>query len=116
MDAYVWRNKLEMELDRSGLPDAIKKLTREMVDQAKQRAFMAEGEAICKQLRKINQAQESVFCSPRDLLAYLFITGASYWRLDEAETSLRMLKRNTNERVASLPYLLTPGMSMNYNK
>jgi hypothetical protein len=60
MNPELWRNKLIYELNHSGLPDAIKKLTREMVDQAKQRAFLLEGEGVCKQLRKMNSAQEFV--------------------------------------------------------
>lgn len=60
MDPELWRNKLDSELDGSGLPEAIKKLTREMVDQAKKRAFLLEGEGVCKQLRKMNSAQEYV--------------------------------------------------------
>jgi hypothetical protein len=60
MNPDLWRNKLVQELNRSGLPDAIKKLTRELVDEAKQHAFLLEGEGVCKQLRKMNSAQEFV--------------------------------------------------------
>ena len=60
MTPDLWRNKLVSELNLSGLPDAIKKLIREMVDQAKQRAFLLEGSGIREQLRKLNLAQESV--------------------------------------------------------
>ena len=60
MNPNLWRNKLVSELNLSGFPDAIKKLIREMVDQAKQRAFLLEGEGVRKQLRKLNLAQESV--------------------------------------------------------
>jgi hypothetical protein len=63
MNPNLWRNKLDSELNLSGLPEAIKKLTREMVDQAKQRAFLLEGEGVCKQLRKMNSAQEFVSSS-----------------------------------------------------
>ncbi|KAG8766949.1 hypothetical protein FRC16_007522 [Serendipita sp. 398] len=45
-------------MKESGLPAAIKKLSREMVDQAKQRAFLMESEGIRRQLRKILSAQE----------------------------------------------------------
>ena len=61
MSPKLWRAKLEREMSGSGLPDAIQKLTREMVDQAKQRALMQECEAVCKQLRKMSAAQEYVW-------------------------------------------------------
>jgi hypothetical protein len=58
MSASMWRTKLEANLRESGLPSAIDKLTREMVDQAKQRAFLSESLGVCKQLRKMSAAQE----------------------------------------------------------
>ncbi|KIM23876.1 hypothetical protein M408DRAFT_332078, partial [Serendipita vermifera MAFF 305830] len=58
MSPETWRAKLEINLSESGLPDAINKLTREMVDQAKQRAFLSESIAVCKQLKKMSAAQE----------------------------------------------------------
>jgi len=54
----MWRTKLENNLEESGLPSAINKLTSEMVDQAKRRAFLSEAIGVCKQLRKMNAAQE----------------------------------------------------------
>jgi len=58
MSAGMWRTKLKNNLEESGLPGAINKLTREMVDQAKQRAFLSESVGVCKQLRKMSAAQE----------------------------------------------------------
>jgi len=58
MSASMWRTKLENNLEESGLPSAINKLTSEMVDQAKRRAFLSEAIGVCKQLRKMNAAQE----------------------------------------------------------
>ncbi|KAG8824093.1 hypothetical protein FRC19_002548 [Serendipita sp. 401] len=58
MSEQLWRDKLDWEMKESGLPAAIKKLSREMVDQAKQRAFLMESEGIRRQLRKILSAQE----------------------------------------------------------
>ena len=48
-----WVEKLRVEMERSGLPQGIKKLTQEAVHEAKQRALLAEGQAIAKILRKL---------------------------------------------------------------
>ncbi|CCA76328.1 hypothetical protein PIIN_11894 [Serendipita indica DSM 11827] len=58
MPTEFWKAELEREMKESGLPDAIQKLAREMVDQAKQRALIQECQAVCKQLRKMITAQE----------------------------------------------------------
>ena len=60
MSRDTWRGKLQTNLVESGLPNAINKLTREMVDQAKQRAFLLESIGVCKQLKKMSAAQEYV--------------------------------------------------------
>ncbi|KIM23880.1 hypothetical protein M408DRAFT_332082 [Serendipita vermifera MAFF 305830] len=54
LSTKTWREELEHNLEESGLPSAINKLTSEMVDQAKQRAYFTEAVAIHKQLRKMN--------------------------------------------------------------
>jgi hypothetical protein len=58
MNETFWQAKLEAELKASGLPEAINKLTRELVDQAKRRAFLFESDSVCKQIRKMSQTQE----------------------------------------------------------
>lgn len=54
LSTNTWREQLEENLEESGLPSAINKLTSEMVDQAKQRAYFSEAVVLNKQLRKLN--------------------------------------------------------------
>ena len=60
LDNQKWKDKLESELIASGLPDAIKTLTREMVDRARRNALLSEADAIIRMLRKMGNEQEYV--------------------------------------------------------
>ena len=59
-DIQTWRDKLQTELRASGLPGAIQKLTKEMVDSARINALLREAETIIRQLREIGNVQEYV--------------------------------------------------------
>jgi hypothetical protein len=59
-DIQVWRNKLSAELQTSGLPGAIQKLTKEMVDSARINALLSEADTIIRQLREMSNVQEYV--------------------------------------------------------
>ena len=56
----IWRDKLQAELRASGLPGAIQKLTKEMVDSARINALLREADTIIGQLRKMSNVQEYV--------------------------------------------------------
>ena len=60
LNIQIWRDKLQAELHASGLPRAIQKLTKEMVDSARINALLKEADTIIKQLRKMSNAQEYV--------------------------------------------------------
>jgi len=59
-DIQTWRDKLQAEHRDSGLPGAIQKLTKEMVDSARINALLSEADAIIRQLRKMSNIQECV--------------------------------------------------------
>jgi len=59
-DTQTWRDKLQAELRASGLPGAIQKLTKEMVDSARINALLSEADTIIKQLREMSNVQEYV--------------------------------------------------------
>jgi hypothetical protein len=59
-DIQTWRDKLQAELLASGLPGAIQKLTKEMVDSARVNALLNEADTIIRQLREMSTVQEYV--------------------------------------------------------
>jgi hypothetical protein len=59
-DIQGWRDKISAELQASGLPDAIQKLTKEMVDSARINALLSEADTIIRQLRDLSNVQEYV--------------------------------------------------------
>ena len=54
----VWREAVERQWHHSGLPNALHRLTSDLVEQAKQRILVSEGEQLYKQIRKINNNQQ----------------------------------------------------------
>jgi hypothetical protein len=52
-DAQKWRRAVEQQWDLSGLPNALRRLTSDLVAQAKQRVLVEEGVQFQKQVRKI---------------------------------------------------------------
>ena len=54
----VWRKAVEQQWRHSGLPDALHRLTSDMVEQAKQRILVSEGVQLYKQIRKISNNQQ----------------------------------------------------------
>ena len=48
----AWRKAVEQQWHYSGLPDALRRLTSDVVEQAKQRVLVSEGEQLYKQIRK----------------------------------------------------------------
>ena len=59
-DNQEWKDKLNAELTDSGLPAAIQKLTREIVDRARTNALLSEADAIIRKLRYMANAQGCV--------------------------------------------------------
>ena len=59
-DVQIWRDKLEAELRASGLPGAIQRLMKEMVDSAPINALLSEADTIIRQLREMSNVQEYV--------------------------------------------------------
>ena len=59
-DIQIWRDKLQGELHASGLPGAIQKLTKEMVDSIQINALLREADAIVRKLREMSKVQEYV--------------------------------------------------------
>jgi hypothetical protein len=57
-DIQLWKDKLQAELRASGLPSAIQKLTKEMVDSARINALLSEADAIIRQIREMSNVQE----------------------------------------------------------
>jgi len=53
----MWRDKLQAELRASGLPGAIQKLTKEMVDNGRINALLGETDTIIRQLREMSSVQ-----------------------------------------------------------
>ena len=60
LDSQTWRDKLQAEYRASGLPRAIQKLTKEMVDSAPINGLLGEANSIVSQLREIRNVQEYV--------------------------------------------------------
>ena len=60
LDNQMWWDKLQAELHASGLPGAIQKLTKEMVDSARINAFLRETDTVVRQLREMSNIQEYV--------------------------------------------------------
>jgi hypothetical protein len=58
MSESLWVDKLEEELVKSGLPNVIKKLTRELVDESRQRAHLFDLDNVCRHVRKMSQTLE----------------------------------------------------------
>jgi len=56
----TWQDKLQEELRASGLPGAIQKLTKEMVDSARINALLREADTIVRQVREMSNVQEYV--------------------------------------------------------
>ena len=52
-NAQSWRVAVERQWTKSGLPDALRRLTSDLVAQAKQRVLVEEGMQFQKQIRKI---------------------------------------------------------------
>ena len=52
-DAQKWRRAVEQQWDSSGLPVALRRLTSDLVAQAKQRVLLEETMQFQKQVRKI---------------------------------------------------------------
>jgi DNA repair exonuclease SbcCD ATPase subunit len=61
IDNEDWKEQLSKELTSSGLPQAIRKLTTEIVDRGRFNALLSEGDEIFRQLRKINNIHQYVF-------------------------------------------------------
>ena len=59
-DIQTWREALQAELDDSGLPRAIHKLTQELAESARINALLREADTIIRQLRKMSNVQEYV--------------------------------------------------------
>jgi hypothetical protein len=59
-DIQMWRKKLQAELRASGLPEAIQKLTKEVVDGTRINALLSEPETVTRQLRELSSVYECV--------------------------------------------------------
>jgi hypothetical protein len=66
-----WQKAVKYQWKRSGLPDALRRLTSDMVDQATQRVLVSEGIQLHKQIRKINSSQQSVLIASPFVLSEL---------------------------------------------
>ena len=60
-DIKIWRDKLQAELRASGLPTAIQKLTKEMVDSARVKALLGEADTVIRQLREMSREMSNVY-------------------------------------------------------
>ena len=58
MSPEKWQRAVKYQWEHSGLPDALRRLTSDMVDQAKQRVLVSEGIQLHKHIRKINSGQQ----------------------------------------------------------
>ena len=58
MGPDLWQKAVKYQWEHSGLPDALRRLTSDMVDQAKQRVLVSENIQLHKQIRKINSSQQ----------------------------------------------------------
>jgi hypothetical protein len=77
----AWQDAIERQRRSSGLPDALRRLTSDMVDQAKQRVLVSEGRQLYKQIRKINAGQQCV------LLASRFALSMPIWTISQARAA-----------------------------
>ena len=59
-DIQEWRRTLQAELHNSGLPVAIRKLTKELAESARIDTLLREADTIISQLRKMSSVQEYV--------------------------------------------------------
>ena len=59
-DITMWQDKLQAELHASGLPAAIQELTKEMVDSARVKELLGEGDTIIRQLREMRDVYKCV--------------------------------------------------------
>ena len=59
-NTQMWRGALQAELRGSGLPEAIQKLIKEMVDSARINALLTEADTIIRLLREMSNVQEYV--------------------------------------------------------
>jgi hypothetical protein len=59
-NAQTWRHSVEQQWNDSGLPNALRRLTSDLVAQAKQRVLVEEGIQFQKQVHKIIVNQEYV--------------------------------------------------------
>ena len=66
-DIQIWRDKLQGELRASGLPGAIQKLTKEMVDGVQINVLLREADAIVRKVREMSRVQEYVIFLYRPL-------------------------------------------------
>jgi len=55
-----WQDQLQVELHASGLPGAIQKLTKNMVDSTRINALLREADTIVRQIREMSNVQEYV--------------------------------------------------------
>ena len=56
----MWRDKLEAEFSSSGLPAAIQRLTKEMVDSVRVQTLLGKADTVMRQLREMRNAYEFV--------------------------------------------------------
>ncbi len=72
-NAQTWRKAVDRQWDHSGLPNALRRLTSDLVAQAKQRVLAEEGRQFQKQVHKIIVNQQYAWCC---LFALCFETDA----------------------------------------
>ena len=96
----IWKDKLEDELETSGLPAAIRTLTREILDHARSNAFLSEADAMIRKLRQTSNAQGCVRFPYGASEFCLVCTDDNSLKLDEPRTSTKPQKgsmtRNAN--------------------
>jgi len=71
LSTRTWQEQLQEELHASGLPGAIQKLTKEMVDSFRINSLLREADTIVRQLREMSNVQEYVLFS---IIARLYLT------------------------------------------
>ena len=57
IDDRTWQSQLRAELERSGLPQAIDKVTRKLVDDARKDALVWEADSIIRKLKAMSNIQ-----------------------------------------------------------
>jgi hypothetical protein len=78
-NAQTWRNSVERQWNDSGLPNALRRLTSDLVAKAKQRVLLEEGIQFQKQLHKIIINQQYAWRRlPVLPLKLMISTGAFY--------------------------------------